>query len=550
MKKILSFSVFACMFGLANAQYVIDSTFHSNGTNEFVEFAGNIVNGQRIAYTANDDIIVAGRWNNELTVWKYTQAGILDNTFGMPNGFGVYGVSNLVLPTSDYTDVKDVEVQADGKIVVLAEALLDANNLDYSQAWIVLARFLPNGTPDSTFNGTGLVFTKLAAGYEYQSRTMSIDENNQIYVGGLSSEYGSFSCGLGEGKWFIANFQENGALDNTFNTTGYILGNSYDLAQPMQTTVPFAKVLDLKALPNGKLLAAGILHSFDSCYFSARFNSDGSYDNTYDLNGRSINHIQDHLIPSNDLSYAKILSDESILYHAQYTMPMGGLASDSMDFYIHKVNSLGAIETSFGTNGMVVFHERATRIPVTTDNQDRIVYSWYNTVPDNKQRVHFRRLLPNGTPDMTFSAAGFYRHEPLLNDPYLNASFMNDVLFNASNSELTLLSFRSASYAPNSTFRLLNYFIDPAYSNLGLADQSSDFLNLYPNPTSGELFVETTTDAAYVIYTIAGEEVTGGRLISGTTAITLPVALSEGVYFVKVITEDQQVSTSKIIYRK
>jgi len=552
MKKLVTLLFFTGLAVASKAQYVIDSTFNSNGSNEFVELAGNIVNGQRFAYTANNDIIVAGRWNNQVTVWKYKQDGSLDNTFGLENDFNIDGLSYIPESFNDYTDVMDVTVQPDGKIVVLAESTFEDGNIASWQAWIVLARFLPDGKPDSTFNGTGLVYTKPQSGYEFRSRTMAIDENNQIYVGGFASVHGDYDCVSGPGiaNWFIANFKENGSLDSTFNSVGYILSEASDLTQPAQATYPFAIVRDLKTLPNGKLLAAGSIHMVDSSYFSARFNSDGSYDNTYHSNGRSIQHIQNHQVANNELTYVKILPDESIVYHLENAgLEVSPGVIDSMDIFIDKVDAAGNLETTFGNNGSLIMHERAWTVKMTSDNQNRLVYSWYNNAPDGVQRVYFKRLMPNGMPDMTFAAGGFYVHEPLLNDPYANPSDLNDILFNDANTELTLLSLRSASYVPNNTFRLLNYFIDPNYSNLGTNELSeNDGFSIYPNPTSGVLTFDLKSNAKSVLYDAIGNDVGTWELVEGTNTIQLSSALTEGVYYLKVMEDNQRITTKKIIY--
>ena len=545
MKKLISLLAFSTCLSAIKAQYVIDSTFNTNGTNEFLEFAGNTVNGQKLAYTATDAIIVAGRWNNQLTVWKYDQDGTTDG------GFGENGLSYFPIPSSDFTDVKSVVVQNYGKITVLAEATLQGPNIDFWQGSIVLARFLADGTPDSTFNNTGLVIIKLESGFEYQPRCMSVDQNNRISVGGIASVYGDFGCSSGVGKWFVANFLEDGSLNTGFNAIGYVQGTSSDIAQTFQTDTPFAMVLDVKALPNGKLVAAGALNAQDSCYFSMRFNSDGSYDNAYGLNGRQINPIQAHRILSNQQTYAKILADESILYHVQYPLQGNNGAPDSMMFYVYKATNLGTTETSFGTNGLLTLNEITGGIRLAIDDQNRLVYAWYNRLPAGTQRVYFRRLLPNGSPDLTFSAAGFMVHEPLLNDPFLNASSMNDILFNAANTDLTLVSFRSAMYAPNSTFRVLNYLIDPNYSNLGVENlEEDDVILVYPNPSSGIFSIDVKTAGTGTIYSDLGILVGSWEFSKGVHTIELPNELADGIYLLEISDHHSYSVKKKLIYQK
>ncbi len=219
MCKTLFLLVILVFFGhRLNAQYVIDSTFNLTGTNEFTMWPGNIVNGEKMAYTATNDIIVAGRWIDRLTVWKYNQTGDLDTTFG------IGGLSYIEMPAGVSTWVRDVEIQPDGKIVVLAEGeLINFSNFNYSLSTITLGRFLPNGDPDSSFNSTGLLNIDLLPSYEYHPRCLVLDTlTNSIFVGGWNVDYGSYHCPIGVGNWFIAKFKENGSLDATFNSTGFI----------------------------------------------------------------------------------------------------------------------------------------------------------------------------------------------------------------------------------------------------------------------------------------------------------------------------------------
>lgn len=507
MKKILL--SLAIMFSgfCANAQYEIDSTFNLNGSNEFTMWAGNITNGERVAYTANNDVIVAGRWlTDRLMVWKYNQNGQPDNSFGT-NGY------SYVTPVGGTnTWVRDLEIQADGKIVVLAQSeWLSWPNYDYTQAWITIARFLPDGTPDSTFDTDGVLVMDLMPGFEYMPICMALDANNNIFVGGWVLEYGSYDCPIGSGAWFIAKYLPSGALDLTFNSTGFIQSTSGALAQTYTTDTPMAIVHDVKPLDGGKLLAAGAFNAMDSTYFSIRLNANGTYDNTYGLNGISLTQINTFTIPSTELTYVKILDDESIVYHAQYVIAGAYNTPDTCDMYIYKKDNAGNTQTSFGNNGFLHFFNYANRTRLDVDNQDRLIYSWSEFLSPTSQPVFFRRYNANGTPDNSFGNGGVLITYPLLGEQYVTKSYLTAMKINPANDDITLVAWRTAPYAPN-TFRVLNYSVNPS-SGQSIEDVAGrDDISIYPNPNSGKFTVHARQHASYRIYNCLGKSIHAGTL--------------------------------------
>jgi hypothetical protein len=70
-------------------------------------------------------------------------------------------------------------------------------------------------------------------------------------------------------------------------------------------------------------------------------------------------------------------------------------------------------------------------------------------------------------------------------------------------------------------------------------------LSTYPNPTTGIINVETTNNSIISIYNIIGEEVM--RVNSKETINSIDLSkLSNGAYLVKVVSEDNKISTTKI----
>ena len=548
MKKLTLFAFALLSSIMLHAQYHIDSTFNGTGTNEFLEYPGNVVNGKQVAYSTDNNLVVAGRWNTNLTIWKYKQNGDLDLSFGT-NGITYFDLS--VFNADIWVIVEDLEIQNDGKIVVLADALLYSSNFDYCQSSIVLARLNSDGSPDSTFNNSGLLITKPNSNFNYTSICLDIDEvSKQIYVGGTVTEYGHYSCPYGTGAWFLANYTEAGAYDLTFNSTGYLQGTANDLAQPAFTAqTPMALVFEVKALANDRVFFAGGLNNMDHAMYTARLNADGSYDNTYAGTGRKALQDFDHFsFPSNGYTVVTILEDESTLFHVN--MP-SVTNTDSINSVIYKFNNSGDPDLTFGTNGVRRFNELASATKVILDTNGRLIYSWYNYPTPTEQHVNFRRLMPDGTNDMSFGYEGYYQHLPVANEMYYSHSYIEDMAINPQNNDLTLIAYRSASYAPNGTFRILNYHVDDVVENLSvetLADNEK--ISLYPNPGNGRLAVEAAFPGEYSLLNANGSALLSGKLQSGKTLFDWSEQLMSGIYFLQVKTENNDFFTLKVSIEK
>jgi uncharacterized delta-60 repeat protein len=71
-----------------------------------------------------------------------------------------------------------------------------------------LVRYLPNGTLDTSFNGTGRVTTVLRSGNNY-GNGVTVMGDNRILVTGLAGTSPDYDVAL-------VRFTENGTLDTTF----------------------------------------------------------------------------------------------------------------------------------------------------------------------------------------------------------------------------------------------------------------------------------------------------------------------------------------------
>lgn len=136
-----------------------------------------------IALQPDGKIVVAGYTYN---VDQYDMALVRYNTDGSPdNSFD--GDGQLIMSIGAFDDrAFSVAVQADGKIVV-AGVSENGSNADFA-----MARFNSNGIPDSTFDGDGKLTTDISASNDV-AYSVAIQHDGKILIGGYSQQGPLFS---------------------------------------------------------------------------------------------------------------------------------------------------------------------------------------------------------------------------------------------------------------------------------------------------------------------------------------------------------------------
>jgi uncharacterized delta-60 repeat protein len=186
-----------------NADGSPDYSF-GDGTGKAVTDFGNGSTDYAYSVTVQADgkIVVVGQsdnggWN-DFAVARYNANGSLDTSF---SGDGLL-VTDIGIDSYDIG--RSVTVQADGKIVV---AGYNWNGNDYD---FVLVRLNANGTLDTSFNGTGTLVTDIGNGTSDFGRSVSVQTDGKIVVGGQSYDGTSYD-------FVVVRYNIDGSLDTTFN---------------------------------------------------------------------------------------------------------------------------------------------------------------------------------------------------------------------------------------------------------------------------------------------------------------------------------------------
>jgi uncharacterized delta-60 repeat protein len=230
----------------------LDATFGGDGL-VLIE-SGSVSIIRALAVQPDGKILLVGRSNindidDDFALWRLHPNGRFDTKFG-DNG--------LVTTDFDADDASAVALKPDGKIIVIGQVQdpLD-DNIDTIDVGV--ARYLPNGDLDTTFNGTGTVRTDFG-GFE-RPTALAIQQDGRIVVAGHAVTHGSFG--------FVARYRSSGHLDGSFGGDGLVLiesGKAHEVS-----------AIGLQA--DGKIVVAG--PSFDDAATTgilARLRSDGTPD--------------------------------------------------------------------------------------------------------------------------------------------------------------------------------------------------------------------------------------------------------------------------------
>ncbi len=216
-------------------------------------------------------------------------------------------------------------VQGDGKIL-LAGGTYDPSTrvlIDFA-----LARFNPDGTPDTAFGPQGEKTVDLFGGSD-TATCLAVRADGKFLVGGYSSRSGTGT------DFALAQFNLDGTLDTSFGTGGKVatdFSGGDDRAESMALQ------------PDGKIVLGGSATTGTGADFAlARYNPDGSLDPSFGGNGK----VTFDFFGGNDNAYAILLQrDGKIL--------IGGGCSQVQGPYslaLARVNPNGALDASFGQGG-------------------------------------------------------------------------------------------------------------------------------------------------------------------------------------------------------
>ncbi len=219
----------------------------------------------------------------------------------------------------------DLAQQPDGKI--LMTGVVSMPNFERK---VGLVRLNTNGTLDSTFGTNGISISSFMNKGE-DSRAILVQKDGKIIISGsISFSTPSFytECAL-----FKYNF--DGTIDQSFGISGIATAkvpNGYYPSFAIQQS-------------DSKIISGGYLLGNNTDVYMFRFNSDGTLDNSFGINGK----VQTDFNSEDEYAYKIALqSDNKILIVAGIRNATGS------DFGILRYSADGLLDNTFGFNGKVV----------------------------------------------------------------------------------------------------------------------------------------------------------------------------------------------------
>lgn len=250
------------------------------------------------------------------------QEGALDPSFGddgivLTNEAGI-GSANTAMT-----------LQPDGKIIVVGAAFVSGFPM-------AVTRYNTDGTLDTTFSNDGIAYAPFG-NIESIGWAVAVTDDGKIVVTGR--HFDQLSNGNQQVKSGTARFNSDGTLDNTFSGDGLTI-NDFSPNQHNEGR-------SIAIQSDNKIIVGGYSHNTAGVVVQTlvRFNENGSLDSSFNGNGV----VKMQAGDADSYIYDTIVQSDGKLLTA------GSRGVDgNADFTIVRYIADGTLDTSFGTNGIVM----------------------------------------------------------------------------------------------------------------------------------------------------------------------------------------------------
>ena len=304
------------------ARYLANGTLDTswNSTGKVITSIGGGAVATSITLQPDGKVLLAGYCstgpygsNDDFCAARYLANGTLDSTWN--------GTGTVITPIGASDDVAtSMTLQPDGKVLLAGFC----NNAGKSN--FCAARYLSNGSLDTTWNGTGKVTTSIVTGSN-SANAITLQPDGKVLLAG--------TCDNGTDYDFcVARYLSNGTIDTTWNGTGTVI-------TPIGTGSDYATSITLQ--PDGKVLLAGYCDrggNFDFC--AARYLASGTLDTTWNLTGKVITYLGG----GDDIANSMTLQADGKVLLAGYCS-----GATTYDFCAARYLANGSLDTTWNSTG-------------------------------------------------------------------------------------------------------------------------------------------------------------------------------------------------------
>jgi uncharacterized delta-60 repeat protein len=249
-----------------------------------------------------------------------------------------------------------------------------------------------DGTLDATFGPGGSVVTNFSANTDDYGYAIAVQPDGKVIVAGQSGVYPMFHSAL-------VRYNANGTLDSTFGNAGKTIAT-------LDTNGD--QLIALVLQPDGKIVAAGALiqNNFQTAFLLARFNPNGSVDQTFANGGSVVTTFGNQGAAAS----AVVLQPDGKIVVVGWSG--AGPYSELNDFALARFDSNGSPDQSFGSGGKLKTHfdgvyntgSRATAALLQSDG--KLVVTGVYKNEGTAREFALARYNSNGSLDQTFGTAG------------------------------------------------------------------------------------------------------------------------------------------------
>ena len=454
-------------------------------------------------------VVVAGYYNDEIIVRRYTKKGKLDLTFGKEGTTAI----ELDPDPACHSYAFDVKVLDNGKIILCGDKRL--GNADEGMfIWSHMIRLKSNGALDETFGENGVLY--LYAG-EYAEFALSLDvQPNGKYLVGGHAELLSNTPEMPRYESYITRVNVDGTIDETFGTNGFVK------MEPMQGDGRINNSYSILAAPDGQIF--GVIYSRDIATEMFR-----AYVYNLDENGQ----FNENFAGSGIVPLPKVFEEQgeihtqSIALQGNDKLIVGGYAAyddpdvagpgDYTKIYLTSVNVDVVYDETPAANVYVDANVVAETTIVATLTPDK-----------NTTEYHVGIYTEDAySKDVNGELAGALKADG--NAYSTEQEFIFEDLLKGTEYVILVV-------AKNSTgeWNEQGTYVVTLGGEEGVEEMSAD-INIHPNPASSVIFVESALNASaqVSIIDLTGRCVKEVEISNAVSAINIE-DVERGVYFISV----------------
>jgi uncharacterized delta-60 repeat protein len=300
----------------------IDESFGKGGitTQPLARFDST---AKSVALQSDGRIVIAGwaeqrGYGYDFGVARFNADGTLDSSFGNQG----IAITNMGSGNNESAHAMAVTVQPDGKILAAGNANV-GGRFRFS-----VARYLPHGTLDDTFNNRGRFLADFPMGNAFAMTIGILPDNGILAVGGAQVE--------GRSHIVLIRLREDGEPDRTFGENGKVLSSIGDKD---------ASANSYAILPDGGILVSGYAQvQGRMCVSVASYGNDGTPETHFGTNGNVIIPLGDK--DANAVSIA-IGSDSRIFVAANAVL------AGRNRMALLSLRNDGSLDSQFGNKGTI-----------------------------------------------------------------------------------------------------------------------------------------------------------------------------------------------------